>query len=83
LKIVRRTTRRDPRACVPFLFRQKQETNEKRPSTIIGQQAGEAQYLERPRCSSADTSDNTQIYGGGTPVRSPHPISGLLALPDV
>ena len=63
-EVTRRPTRPDPTPCVPFLFRQKQETNEKRSSAIIGQPAGESEYLEHPRCSSTGTSNNTQVYEG-------------------
>ena len=55
-----------PEAYVPFLFRQKQETNERCPSTIIGQPADEAEDLEYMRCSSAGTSKITQIYEAPT-----------------
>jgi hypothetical protein len=53
-----------PKACVPSLFRQKQETNERRPSMTIGQPADEVKDLEYMRCSSTGPSDNTQIYEG-------------------
>jgi hypothetical protein len=39
-------------ACVPCLFRQKREDNERCPSMIIGYLAGRAEGLEYKRCSS-------------------------------
>jgi hypothetical protein len=51
-----------PEAGVPFLFRQKREINERRPSTTIGQPLGRAEDLEYTRWSSTCASDNTQIY---------------------
>jgi hypothetical protein len=53
-----------PEACVPFLFRQKREINERCSSTTIGQPVGRAEDLEYTRWSSTCTSDNTQIYEG-------------------
>ena len=53
-----------PKGCFPFLFRQMQETNERRPATTIGQRGSEAEDLEYTRWSSTSTSNNTQIYEG-------------------
>jgi alkylation response protein AidB-like acyl-CoA dehydrogenase len=63
-EVARRQARPGPEAGVPFLFRQKRETNERRPRTTIGQSAGEGRDLECQRYSLAPTSDNTQIYEG-------------------
>jgi hypothetical protein len=58
-----------PKACVPFLFHQMRETNEKWSSTTIGQQVGEAKDLEYRRCPSTRTPDNSQICEGTNQVQ--------------
>jgi hypothetical protein len=54
---------------VPFLFRQKRKTNERCPSMTISQPAGEAEGLERRRCSSKDTTNNFTIFEGTSEIQ--------------